>query len=94
MDAYLITDKFNIIINDNKDFHVVKQQWQIPNRDKGAEILYQTISKDEKKIGVVIGKKLVKDQVKITEIAIYKMNSEGKFEIEKLRDWEFSDTCV
>lgn len=24
MDAYLITDKFNIIINDNKDFNIIK----------------------------------------------------------------------
>lgn len=92
--AYVMTDKTNIIINDNQDFSVILQQWQIPNRDKGVEILYQTVSKDEKKIGVAIGKKLIKDEVSITEIAIYKKNAAGKFEIEKLRDWEFTDTCV
>ena len=82
------------MIKDNQDFNLIKQQWQVPNRAKGAEILYQTVSQDEKKIGVVIGKKQIKDEVDITEIAIYKMNNAGKYEIEKLRDWEFADTCV
>lgn len=28
------------------------------------------------------------------EIAIYSKNSEGLFELEKLRDFDFSDTCT
>ena len=67
---------------------------QIPNRDKGIEILYQTMTKDEDRIGVTIGRRLIKGQVQITEIAIYKRNKDDKYELEKLRDWEFSaQTC-
>jgi hypothetical protein len=53
-----------------------------------------TISHDEEKIGVALGKFVIKDLFEITEIAIYKQNSHGKFELEKLRDFEFKDACI
>ena len=52
-----------------------------------------TVSQDEKKIGIVLGKYLIKNKTQIDEIAIYKINTEGRFELEKLRDFEFNDAC-
>jgi hypothetical protein len=43
---------------------------------------------------VALGKFKIKDLYQITEIAIYKQNSQGKFELEKLRDFEFDDACI
>jgi hypothetical protein len=34
-----------------------------------------TVSQDEEKIGVALGKFIIKDTFKITEIAIYKQNT-------------------
>jgi hypothetical protein len=58
-------------------------------------VLYLTVSDDETRIGVCLGQKLIKDQERITEIAIYTLTDEesGKYELEKLRDFEFSDVC-
>jgi hypothetical protein len=52
-----------------------------------------TISKDEKKIALALGKTIIKDHKKISEIVIYQKNRDGKFELEKLRDIEFTDAC-
>jgi hypothetical protein len=43
---------------------------------------------------VALGKHVIKDQYKLTEIAIYCRNNEsGKFELEKIRDSDFEDSC-
>ena len=52
-----------------------------------------TISKDEKKIALALGKTIITDHKKISEIVIYQKNRDGKFELEKLRDIEFTDAC-
>lgn len=53
-----------------------------------------TISKDEEKIGVALGKFIIKDLFEITEIAIYKKNPQGKFELDKLRDFDIKEACI
>lgn len=53
-----------------------------------------TVSDDQTKIGVALGKVLIKDRRIITEIAIYKKSSSGKFQLEKLRDFESQDACI
>lgn len=54
-----------------------------------------TVSKDETRIGVALGRKLIKDKQEITDIAIYKRNKRsGKFELEKLREFEYKDACI
>ena len=45
---------------------------EIPHKVEGYHILHQTVSKDESKIAVAIGKRLIKEKVKILDIAIYK----------------------
>ena len=48
-----------------------------------------TVSKDDQKIGLVIGKKLIKGINEITELAIYSRNAQNnyKFELERLREF-------
>ena len=56
------------------------------------------------KIGIVLGKVLIKDEQEITDIVIYVRNSaskisfkkgeEDKFVFEKSRKFSFSDTCI
>lgn len=54
-----------------------------------------TVSSDEERIGVALGRKMIKDRQEITEIAIYKRDKRtDKFELEKLRDFEYSDACI
>ena len=72
------------------------QKWSIPTKSQKdeIEILYLTVSSDEDKIGVCLGKHLIKDHSEITEIVIYKKNDSGKFELEKIRDFDFLETCI
>ena len=55
-----------------------------------------TVSKDDQKIGLVIGKKLIKGINEITELAIYSRNAQNnyKFELERLREFNKQDVCI
>ena len=62
------------------------------------------VSDDQMKIGIVLGKILIKDEQEITDIVIYTRNrgsnqnykkgEEDKFVFEKSRKFNFSDTCI
>jgi Cu/Ag efflux protein CusF len=62
------------------------------------------VSDDQMKIGIVLGKILIKDEQEITDIVIYVRNSasmrnfkkgdEDKFVFEKSRKFNFSNTCI
>jgi hypothetical protein len=67
------------------------QSWNVPAHDNKTEILYLAVSKDETRIAVALGKNVIKDEYKVTELCIYKKERNGKFEIEKIRDFEFTD---
>jgi hypothetical protein len=72
----------------------MKQSWKVPTNNPEIEILYMTVSADDQKIGVAMGKNIIKEQYQLTEIAIYIRDpSTGLFELEKLRDVEFNDAC-
>ena len=56
--------------------------------------LYLRASHDERKLGIVAGKRLVKGMVEITEIFIYLRDRRGKWKVEKQMEFEFDDyTC-
>ena len=53
------------------------------------------VSNDEQKIGVAMGRTLIKEEQQITEIVIYNKNrATGKYDLEKMRDFEFDDACI
>jgi hypothetical protein len=63
------------------------------NRDD-VYTLYIKASHDEKKLGIVAGKRLVRGMVEITEIFIYRRDRRGKWILEKQMEFEFDDyTC-
>jgi hypothetical protein len=53
-------EKEVITVHDNEDFGTV-QEWAVPTRDEGVEILYLAVSKDDQKLAVALGKKLIKN---------------------------------
>ena len=72
-----------------------KQGWSIEQKTEDTEILYMTVSKDEKKIGVALGVNVIKDIYKVTQIAVYRADSRGHFTLEKQLDFEFEDeACI
>jgi len=78
---------------DQKSYEAI-QTFNVPIKHGKIEILYITCSKDETKIGVALGTKLIRGGTKINEIAIYKKNTSTKrFELEKLRDFEMENAC-
>ena len=102
MNAYAIAKKSNITISNVETFKMI-QFWNIPVSSANipdramtgeAEILFMTVSHDETKIACAIGFQLIKDEEKITEIAVYKKGGDGKFELEKLREFESEDLCI
>jgi hypothetical protein len=78
MKSYVMAEKTKIGVYDQSTF-LPTQTWSIPTKSNNSmdkiEILYMTMSKDEEKIGVALGKFIIKDIFQITEIAIYKQNS-------------------
>lgn len=48
-----------------------------PNTDDDNIILYLEVSKDESRMGVILGKYLIKDKCEITEIVIYNRERGG-----------------
>ena len=94
MGAYIMSEKQKVGIYDQKDFQLI-QSWNVPSTGtKEIEILYMTVSKDENKIGIALGKHIIKEQYKLLEIVVYSKNRDGRFDIEKLRDFEFHDACI
>ena len=58
------------------------------------EILYMGVSKNQEKIGVVLGRFLIKDKKEICQLAIYKRNRKGVFFLEKAIPWKFEEACI
>jgi hypothetical protein len=94
-----MAEKTKIGIYDQVNFNLT-QSWNIPNKKTkegevdDIEILYMSVSKDEDKVGLVLGRNLIKEEQEITEIVIYKKNNKNRFELEKVRDFEFKDACI
>jgi len=56
--------------------------------------LYINVSKDDEKIAVALGKKLIKGHIQITEIAVYSKDMTGKFTLEHLKEFQYPDACM
>ena len=54
-------EKQVITVHDNDSYETL-QEFTVPTREEGIEILYLCISKDDQKIGVALGKKLIKNK--------------------------------
>ena len=54
----------------------------MPTGSEDAEILYLIVSDSEKKIGMTLGKRLIRDQKEIEDIVIYKKDPDGKYTID------------
>lgn len=89
---YIIADKTKIGVYDCDTYELL-QSWGVPTNSEDIEILTMTVSNDNQKIGVSLGRNIIKDHYKLTEIAIYIRSSNGEFELEKLRDFDFEDAC-
>jgi|TARA_B110000285_G_C15101778_1_gene605413 hypothetical protein len=89
----------NAIIYDEASFREV-DKFTVPvmegsNEDEDLEILYMVASQDDQRIGMSVGRQLIKDQEEITEIIVYKYNrSTEKFEVERARENQFKDACI
>lgn len=73
------------------------QEFTVPSREEGIEILYMCVSHDDQKIGVALGKKMIKNKQYITEIAVYTRQLKGdKFEygLDVLKDFQYHDACM
>ena len=55
MNAFIVTHGMNITIKKNGTFEVL-QSWKVPSADDDIEILYMTVSSDEKHIGLSLGR--------------------------------------
>ena len=91
-----MAEKNSFTIKDNKTFKSLQKlniaSGSVDNPKDEFYIISIAISTEEDKIALLLGKKLIRDENEITEIAVYK--NEGKdgecnFELEKLRDWDF-----
>jgi len=70
INAYIISEKKKIGVYSCLDYKPI-QTWNVPASTEDSEILYINVSKDDKKIGVAMGRHVIKDQYKLTEIMIY-----------------------
>jgi len=70
------------------------EEIHIPKSSDGIEILYLAASKDQNKIGVVLGKRGIKHHLEIIELVVYHRDSNGEFELERLIDFPFHEACM
>lgn len=83
-------------MHDNETYGTV-QEWAVPTREEGIEILYLAVSKDDKKIGVALGRKLIKNHQYISEIAVYNRQRTGdkeEFALEALKEFQYHEACM
>ena len=73
MDAYVMAERTTLGVYDQASFQP-KQQWTIPEKtqEPEIEILYMQVSDDQEKIGIILGRQLIKNEQEITHLAIYK----------------------
>lgn len=53
-----------------------------------------TVSHDDEKIAVALGKHLIKSMIQITELAVYSKDHTGKFTLEHLKEFNYPDACM
>ena len=56
-----MADDLKIGVYDSSSFER-KSNWTVKAKSQGVEILYLEISNDETRIGVIVGKQLIKDK--------------------------------
>ena len=61
MNAYLLAEKTHIGIYDERYFDPI-QEFEVPTSADDILILYVTLSPDENKIGIVLGRNLIKEK--------------------------------
>lgn len=67
-----------MVIRDNRDFSDIEPLDVNANRDD-VKILFMTVSIDQKKLGIVLGKELVRKKVEISELIIYAIDRRGRW---------------
>jgi hypothetical protein len=66
-------------------------EWEIKT-NPDFEILYLRASSDERKIGVFLGKRKVKNQVEICQLIVFKRNQQNRWQLDAKVDHSFSST--
>ena len=93
--AYIMALKNKVIITDQTDFTVKQHgEWEIPTSAPDIEILYMIVSDNEKKIGMTLGRHVIRDQKEIENILIYKKDHDGVFRIERNFKFPFPNACI
>lgn len=97
---YLLAEKTKLCIYDNQTF-TLKYSIDVPkneNKDEHShpeEILYVTVSNSQKKIGVALGRYILKDIKEICRLAFFtRASKETEFQLEKILKFEFIDACI
>jgi hypothetical protein len=91
---YVMAERARIGIYDAASFKVV-QAFDVPTGgNKKLQILFLTVSKDDRKIGVCLGEHIIKDDFEVSEILVYLRDGRGLYELEKARAFSFNnETC-
>ena len=86
-----MAESLNVGVYSAEDFSR-RQLWTLEPNDEDVEVLYVTVSKCQKKLGMLVGRQGIRDQVDITEIMVYRLNEgSGEFERERQMDFEFDE---
>lgn len=89
--AYVMAESLNVGVYSAEDFSR-RQRWTLEPNGEDVEVLYVTVSKCQRKLGMLVGRQGIRDQVDITEIMVYRLNERsGEFERERQMDFEFDE---
>lgn len=66
----------------------------MPTSSSDKEILYIVTSHDESKIAMAIGIKLIKKQIKFTNLVVYKKHFDGLYKLETNLEFQYEDACM
>jgi hypothetical protein len=94
--AYALATGTKLVVHNQHDFSVRETLVMKPlNENEDVGVLYISVSQDEKKMGVLLGRRLVRREVEISELLIYRLDRRGRWQLEKQMEYEFDGfTCT
>lgn len=87
---FIVGRQRRVQINWSANFQMAVE-WEIKTAPD-LEILYLKASSDERKIGVFVGRRQVKNQVEICELMVFKRNQQNNWQLDARVDHAFSRT--
>jgi hypothetical protein len=89
---YLIAKDLDICIHNSQTFQEL-QSFKVGSSYEDGKILFLTFNESERLLGMTVGQKLLKNEIKVRELFIFRKNTKKQFVMHKKIEFDFEETC-